>query len=98
MKKLTYKQLKYEAMMNYDKYDSWGSCMSLFFAIATELYLRKRHIPKSWQYRASIIGDSHEDGDYAGEIMQLASTSALHKMGKVLERLSSMLITQERDY
>lgn len=98
MKKLTYGQLKNEALMNYDKSDSWGSCMELFFAIAAELDTRNLVVPESWGYKPSILGTSHEDGDYAGELMQSASDSSLYKLGKILNRLSSILMAQDRAY
>lgn len=81
-----------------DHYDPYGSCMSLWFAIADELYYRGEHIPRHWEYSPGYSNGEPEEGDYCREIASEATTSALQDAGNIMYRWRSRIAYRGEDY
>lgn len=75
-----------------DSGDPWGSCMSFWFILAAELYLRGADVPERWEYHPSVLMTGHEDSDdYVTDIISEISDESLVHFGNILQRYAHLL-------
>lgn len=92
-----YRELKSEAMVDWDSYDRWGSAMGLWFEVCDELTRRQLRTPRSWEFTPSPMGPEPRDGHVAWALSQMSAPS-LYRMGYALQRLTRRLRALGEDY
>ena len=86
--------------------DAWGDYFGALVDVASVLYVRSEDVPSEWRFRAApgLNEDGlRSDSFLAGEFLELLddgtiTASDLRDTGRVLDRYTSILRTQGRDY
>ncbi len=96
---MNYRYWKYDLMMYWDSGDRWGSAMSLFFDVCSEMFNRNGHhnslLPEQWRYHAGI--DTRDQEVSCDIVLELDDDALLH-LGNILHRLTGIYEQMEIDY
>lgn len=80
--------------------DSWGTCMSLWFAVADEIHFNREDlkVPDDWHFKPSPFGPTNEPDDYTTSIVTALDDDDLKKLGKLVHRWAAKLKVAGKDY
>lgn len=95
---LTFSELKNEFNILRDSGDPWGSCMSMFFSVASEMWWRGLDIPAAWGYSPGMTSDPRQLDDLEAQVCLEATDEALEAMGDFLHRYAELIKKAGRDY
>jgi hypothetical protein len=90
----SFKALKQDLYIGFDRGDAWGSAMNIFFGVANELHFRDPEIvPAHWQYvpPGRRCEDPRDTDDYYYDDLAAAKTDDLIRFGNLMERYTRIL-------
>ena len=87
----SYADVKGEYKLIEDSGDKWGSAMSCFFALSSELWMRGAYESIEWDYSPGLCDDPREPDDYFYDVFLNTSTAALQKLGDLMHRYTEAL-------
>ena len=89
---MTLRDLKFEFRLTADG-DGWGNAMHWWFVIADEIHFEREalSVPDDWHFRASPLGSSNEDDDYAVTAVREADDGTLMAFGALMHRYARLL-------
>ena len=82
----------------HDSGDPWGSAISAFFDVATELWWRGDDIPDAWQFRPGAVTDPRNLESYLYPDLSVVDSDDLLQFGKTLERYTRNLDRTGKSY